>query len=108
MITLYIIGAMNALTLALCAILLAQYRRQKKMLELLVDFSQVGHVYLQYQNDATELILWKSMTDLYHSKAAATNAENYEMAEQYKNAIDTIEHIITFYRQTLKANVQPD
>lgn len=105
MITIYIIGVATVAIILLNYHLLNHIKRQQETLDMLMEFNQVNYILTKFQNDALDIVLWKTMTDLYHSKAAAVSNENYEMAEQYKNAIHAIENMMTYYRQNLKQDV---
>lgn len=107
--TSFITGVLIALIVLLNFNLYRLFKRQQDAIDMILEYHQVNYIFSKFQNDALELMLWKTMTDLlYHSKAQAASMENYEMAEHYKNAIATIENMMNYYRQNLKEDVSSE
>ncbi len=78
--------------------------KQRKSTKLLEDYCMMIFAFTKYHTHSNQLVLWKCMNDMYIMQARAVERENYEMAEQYKIAIESIEAMMNYYRNNLEDN----
>ena len=95
---------MLALNAAMLVRITNLIRKQRKNLALLEEYCMAIFSFTKYQTHSNQLVLWKCMNDMYIMQARAVENENYEMAEQYKIAIESIETMMNYYRTNLESN----